>query len=163
LPSCLLGYLILQGNEVSGLAHILAAGVVIIMNDMVLLVKDKYGWGLPKGSTEEGETFLQTAAREVYEETGYNIAFGDAAFITEYTSKKYGQYLQVYYSGELLPGGVDIPIDPDQDVLEVKFVAVHELRSYVSFRPWVLPLEYWFRERLLKYHSFDLDIEGFDV
>jgi 8-oxo-dGTP pyrophosphatase MutT (NUDIX family) len=58
---------------VEKLAYNLAAGIVVLKGDAVLLVKDKYGWGLPKGSTEMGETFLQAAEREAHEETGIRI------------------------------------------------------------------------------------------
>ncbi|MCL2353357.1 MAG: NUDIX domain-containing protein [Defluviitaleaceae bacterium] len=47
-------------------------GVVIYKGKVLLLYKSqnkKYaGWVLPKGTMEEGETFAQTAAREVFEE-----------------------------------------------------------------------------------------------
>jgi len=49
-------------------------GVVINRGKVLLLYKNqngKYlGWVLPKGSVEEGESFKQTALREVKEETG---------------------------------------------------------------------------------------------
>lgn len=49
-------------------------GVVIHKGKILLLYKnygDRYsGWVLPKGSMEEGETYEQTALREVKEETG---------------------------------------------------------------------------------------------
>ncbi len=49
-------------------------GIVIHKGKILLLYKnyaDRYsGWVLPKGSMEEGETFEETALREVKEETG---------------------------------------------------------------------------------------------
>ena len=49
-------------------------GVVIFRGKILVLYKsyrNKYeGWVLPKGTVEEGETFTQTALREVEEETG---------------------------------------------------------------------------------------------
>lgn len=49
-------------------------GVVIFRGKILVLYKsyrNKYeGWVLPKGTVEEGETFRQTAVREVREETG---------------------------------------------------------------------------------------------
>ncbi len=52
-------------------------GVVIHKGKILLLYKNFYnhyhGWVLPKGTVEEGETFEDTALREVYEE-GSSIA-----------------------------------------------------------------------------------------
>ncbi len=49
-------------------------GVVIFRGKILLLYKNyrnKYdGWVLPKGTVEEGETFEETALREVKEESG---------------------------------------------------------------------------------------------
>lgn len=42
----------------------------------VLLVKqfnNNSGWGIPKGHMERDENYIQTATREVFEETGVNI------------------------------------------------------------------------------------------
>ncbi|SFM29645.1 ADP-ribose pyrophosphatase YjhB, NUDIX family [Paenibacillus sp. 1_12] len=144
------------------MAHNLAAGVVVLKDDAVLLVKDKSGWSLPKGSTEISETFLQAAEREAYEETGFKITAEDVAFVTEYTSVKYGEYLQVYYAGSL-PSELNAIDDPDQDVIEMQFVNIRDLRDFIKFRPWIIPLENWIQNRALKYHSFDLDVEGFYI
>lgn len=143
------------------LTHNLAGGVVVVKDNKVLLIKDKNGWSLPKGSTEFGETFLTTAKREGFEETGYHLNIEDVAFITEYTTKEYGQYLQVYYSGEII-SKMDTQ-DPDQDVIEIKFIPSDKIREFLKFRPWVIPLENWLKERDLKYYCFDLDKEGFEI
>jgi ADP-ribose pyrophosphatase YjhB (NUDIX family) len=103
------------------MAHRLAAGIVVLKDDKVLLVKDKSSWSLPKGSIEIGETFLKAAEREGYEETGFKITAVEVAFVTEFTSKKYGQHLQVYYSGKLISDKEEIE-DPDLDVTEIRFV-----------------------------------------
>lgn len=143
------------------MAHNLACGVVIVKDNKVLLVKDKHGWSLPKGSTKVGETFLTTARRESLEETGYHLNIKKVAFIIEFTTKEYGQYLQIYYSGEIL-SKADIQ-DPDVDVIEINFIPIDKIRNYLKFRPWVIPLENWLNANKLKYYCFDLDKEGFEV
>ena len=51
-------------------------GVVIYKWKILLLYKNQngryMGWVLPKGTVEEGETYRQTAFREVKEESGAN-------------------------------------------------------------------------------------------
>ena len=41
-------------------------------------------WGLPKGTTEEGETLVETALREVQEETGLVVRLGEKIGVIEY-------------------------------------------------------------------------------
>ena len=136
------------------MAHNLAGGVVVIKEQKVLLVKDEIGWSLPKGGTEPGETFQVTAEREGLEETGFHIDIKEVAFVTEYTSKEYGEYLHVYYWGEIISESNQ---ELDQDIIETRFISYEEIREYVSFRPWVIPLETWLKDRSLRYYSFDLD------
>ena len=48
-----------------------AGGIVINKNGLVLLIKDDNGsWGFPKGHINDNEDKLETAKREVYEESG---------------------------------------------------------------------------------------------
>ncbi len=60
-------------------------GVVFHKGKVLLLYKNQYGrhlgWVMPKGTVESGETFKQTALREVKEETGV------AARIVKYIGK----------------------------------------------------------------------------
>jgi ADP-ribose pyrophosphatase YjhB (NUDIX family) len=51
----------------------IAGGVVINEFDEIIVVSQKgkiKTWSLPKGHVEEGETELETAIREIYEESG---------------------------------------------------------------------------------------------
>ena len=41
-------------------------------------------WGLPKGRTEKGETLVETALREVQEETGLEVQLGEKIGVIEY-------------------------------------------------------------------------------
>ena len=51
-----------------------ACGCIIIDGEKVLLVQQNEGWwGFPKGHTEEGETEIETAIREVKEETNIDV------------------------------------------------------------------------------------------
>ena len=53
---------------------IIAGGVVIGPNNKIVVVnQNNDSWSLPKGHVEKGETILQTAKREIHEETGLDI------------------------------------------------------------------------------------------
>ncbi|KAF2077406.1 hypothetical protein CYY_001255 [Polysphondylium violaceum] len=52
-------------------------GAIILNKDMkkIVLVKEQWwGWGFPKGKGKEGETETASAAREVFEEIGFDIS-----------------------------------------------------------------------------------------
>lgn len=49
-----------------------SAGGIVVNSEGKVLVVDQAGisWSLPKGHVEKGEEFLETAKREIYEESG---------------------------------------------------------------------------------------------
>ena len=55
--------------------HEKSCGGVIIDGDQVLLIKNKRSqhWSFPKGHMEAGESAVQTALREIREETGLKV------------------------------------------------------------------------------------------
>jgi 8-oxo-dGTP pyrophosphatase MutT (NUDIX family) len=59
--------------------HVTSAGIVALRRSPeagveVFLVQERSGrWGLPKGRQEAGEDLLQTATRELKEETGFDV------------------------------------------------------------------------------------------
>jgi hypothetical protein len=48
------------------------------------------------------------------------------------------------------PKKLDIQ-DPDEDVIDSKFIPIDKLRNYLKFRPWIIPLENWLKDSDLKY------------
>jgi len=60
-----------------------ACGAIIFRKEngvlKFLVVQEKSGghWGFPKGHVDQGETETETAAREIYEETGLKVKFLD--------------------------------------------------------------------------------------
>ena len=54
------------------------AGGILIYNGRVLIIQSRSDkWGFPKGGFERGETAVQCAEREVYEETSFSVRFSD--------------------------------------------------------------------------------------
>lgn len=140
-------------------SHHLAAGVVILVDDKVVLVREDGTWGLPKGTPVPGEALSETAWREALEETGAAITIGEVAFVSEYRSRQWGSYLQVYYEAGLARGAPHGLKSKDPSIEDVRPVAVAEVRQYMRFRPWLVPLEGWLAERRTRYDFFDLDRE----
>jgi 8-oxo-dGTP pyrophosphatase MutT (NUDIX family) len=70
--------------------------MVVVTNDRdeVLLIKNTYRWkwSLPGGWVDPNESFLDAAAREVAEETGYEID-GPLELIAEYNGKRHSDQL----------------------------------------------------------------------
>lgn len=64
-------------------------GVVIFRGKVLVLYKNyrnKYeGWVLPKGTVEQGETFEETAIREIREESGADVKIRKYINQTEYS------------------------------------------------------------------------------
>lgn len=55
-------------------------------------------WGFPKGHTEPGENEYETAAREIFEETGLYVVFsGSLRVVSHYNPKPYIEKDAVYF------------------------------------------------------------------
>ena len=67
-----------------------ACGCIIIEDGKTLLVHDtNNNWGFPKGHVEAGETEIETAKREVKEETNIDVVIDpNKRFVDEYITDK---------------------------------------------------------------------------
>ena len=70
-------------------------GVVIFRGKILVLYKNyknKYeGWVLPKGTVEAGESYEETALREVREETGLDISNAEGGYLFTYKRENPGE------------------------------------------------------------------------
>jgi len=119
-----------------------AAGAAIINENKEILLQrrtDNKCWGIPGGSMELGETFEETAVREVKEETGLNVSRlelfnifsgedlhyiypnGDEVYITT------AVFLCNDYSGDL--------IRDEEESLELKFFKWNDLPNESDLNP----------------------------
>lgn len=84
-----------------GHAPMLSAGAcIVVMKDNKILLNlrsDTKNWGIPAGSMELGETFEETAARELKEET--NLTVTKLEFLNLFSGK---DYFFVYPNGDEL-------------------------------------------------------------
>lgn len=140
--------------------HDLAAGVVVIRNNSVLAVYEKDRWGLPKGGSEPGEFFYETAAREAAEETGVEVDIQSLAFTSEIRGPNRRIYLQRFYHATALDPTADpTPSDPDDEIEDAAFLPLSALGSTLTYRPRVEPLREWLRDRKPRHYTYDLTNE----
>ena len=110
-----------------------AAGGIVLIDEKVLIVKNKKGdsssdqkswWGYPKGHLEEGESPSEAALREVYEETGFVVELKKEKPIAEsrYEINLRGENVNIavwFYEMSVVK-----PFDsePDDEILEIAVV-----------------------------------------
>lgn len=78
-------------------------GVVIFKGDEVLLIKRgkeprKGEWSLPGGAQELGESTVETAHREVMEETGLTIRLGEIVDVVNVIQKNHRGDISYHYA-----------------------------------------------------------------
>jgi len=86
-------------------------------------------WSLPKGKAESGELLVTTAAREIVEETGYEIRMGRRLCTVEYrlhsgAQKKVGYWAVAATGGEFVP---------NHECDELRWVGVEQATALVSY------------------------------
>ena len=136
----------------------IGVGCIILRGDEILLVRERGRWSLPKGGLESGELVQDGARRETFEETGLVVELRDLAFVVEFQAQTWGHHLQFFYTAREVSGHLQ-PRDPDRDVQEARFVPVRQLREFIRFRPRLVALETWLRERRPRHFVFNLDKE----
>lgn len=103
-----------------------AAGEV----EVLLVHRPRYDdWSFPKGKCDEGETFEQTAARELLEETGLEVAFGAELPEARYRDNK-GRSKLVRYWAMTVVGGAFAPND---EVDEVCWLSVDAAAARLTY------------------------------
>jgi len=107
----------------------IGAGVILIEENNVLLVRGSYGyrlWTQPRGFWEEGETTKDTAVRECLEETGLRIRIKDiiaAIDLRVHRGDKVEQELFLSYSGEIVDRRA---MGPGAEIEEIKWFPIEE-------------------------------------
>ena len=83
-----------------------SCGCVIIEDEKVLLIKQVQGnWGFPKGHMEVGETEVETAIREVKEETNLDVEINEnKRYTVEYITDRNTHKEVVFFIAKKISG-----------------------------------------------------------
>ena len=102
----------------------------------VLLVHHQKGeyWSFPKGHPEEGEEPLDTAVRELKEETGLEIDewMGEMVLSESYSFERDGEPIEktVFYTIAKVSGAIEIQAD---DVLAADWFDLNQAEAMITF------------------------------
>ena len=100
----------------------------------LLLLKHRFGghWSFPKGHVEEGETEVETALREVHEETGLTIQLEDGfRQSVEYYPRPNIRKHVVYFLGY---ADDDRTRRQEEEISEIRWVPLKSAHREVTFR-----------------------------
>lgn len=126
---------------------VIGVGAAVVDGTRLLLVRrgrppGKGLWAVPGGKVKAGETLQETAAREVAEETGFDVVIGDLLWagqsIGDHGHIVLIDYLAVVAAGELRPG---------DDADEAAWVEIGDLEDW-PLTPTMFELVDVLRERI---------------
>ncbi len=97
---------------------------------MLLVHRPRYDdWSFPKGKCEPGESFLDTALREVAEETGLHAAVGRPLPEVTYLDRNGRPKVVRYWTMSVGSGR----FEPNDEVDEIAWLPVAEARTRLSY------------------------------
>ena len=121
-----------------------AGGIVVDVVDGFALIaviarRNRAGrieWCLPKGHVEPGETLVETAAREVAEETGIMgrvlIELGTIDYWFATSTCRVHKYVH-HYLLEALGGQLSVENDPDREAIDAEWIRLDEVHLRLTF------------------------------
>ena len=110
-----------------------ACGGIIVKDEKVLMVKQVKGFsGFPKGHVESNETEIETAIREIKEETNIDVTLNEnKSYRIYYNPKPNVSKEVVYYLGKVIND--KNPIAQEGEVTEVIWVDIDKVEETLSF------------------------------
>lgn len=129
----------MSGDDKSLRANIFAAGAVLWRTSpdapgemsVALVHRPKYDdWSFPKGKVDPGETNVDAAVREVFEETGFDARLGRYLSKVTYPIPGHRKVKKVeYWAAEALDG----KFEPNDEVDELRWVTPADASSQLSY------------------------------
>lgn len=116
--------------------EVLAAGGVLWRSardggvEVLLVHRPRYDdWSFPKGKCDPGETFEETARREVLEETGFAVELGDELDEVRYRDHKGRPKLVRYWAMTVVGGAFEV----NDEVDEARWIETSEAADVLTY------------------------------
>lgn len=109
-----------------------SCGAIIFDGDKVLILQQTEGhWGFPKGHVEDGETEVETAIREIKEETNLDVKINEKYRFVEHYSPKPGVEKDViFFIAEKIGGEV---IAQEEEVQKIQWCSFDEAMEMLTY------------------------------
>ena len=134
----------IPGRRLPAVEERSAGGIVVDVRDgqaiiAIIARRNRAGrveWCLPKGHVEPGETLVETAMREVAEETGIIgrvlVELGTIDYWFATSTKRVHKFVH-HYLLEALGGELSIENDPDHEAIDVAWMRLDEVHRRLTF------------------------------
>ncbi|MBE5821750.1 MAG: NUDIX domain-containing protein [Clostridiales bacterium] len=110
-----------------------SCGCIVLDNNKVLLVKHNVGhWDFPKGHMELGETEIETAIREVKEETNIDVIIPNNKdkYIVEYSPKENVWKQVIFFVAEKIGGEI---IPQKEEIETIQWFELEEAVERINY------------------------------
>lgn len=109
-----------------------SCGCIVIDDEKVLLVKQNKGhWSFPKGHMEANETEIETAIREVKEETNIDVyPYSEKRYVVEYVMENGVKKQVVYFLAKKISGDI---MAQESEISDIKWFSFKDTYKVISF------------------------------
>ena len=109
-----------------------SCGAVIFDGDKILVSQQVKGhWGFPKGHVEEGETEVQTAVREIKEETNLDVQIDESKrFVERYSPEEGVEKDVVFFVAQKIGGEIKVQ---EEEVKDTKWLLPQDAMEILTY------------------------------
>ena len=102
--------------------------------DKILIIQQAEGhWGFPKGHVEEGETEVETAIREIKEETNLDVEINEKfRYVEHYSPKEDVEKDVVFFVAKKIGGEIVAQEEEVQNIVWVSYAEAMERLTFES-------------------------------